>query len=174
MDRRLLIAAVTNIGATVATYACYGVNVAAGAAAARNTARVSAIFFAVAIATRFHARFRHDYAAWMQAFITAHVIHFGTVIVYHGLLGKLATAQFWAIASTGATLLAATAFTLRRAPKIHLALTYVIWIAFMVALSSRLSKHLLPETPILVLLAVATIIHVATALRKQNAQVASA
>ena len=174
MNGALLLAIVGNLAVAAATYVYYGWNVVGGTVAARNTARFSAVFFAVALAAHFHRRFGRDYLSLIRAFVAAHVIHFGTVIAYHQILGKLGTPMFWAIASTGTALLAATALTMTKAPRMHLVLTYVVWLAFMIAFGSNLMKRSVPEAPILVLLALAMTIHLMNAFSKNSAAVASA
>lgn len=164
----ILVATAANIVVAIATYAYYGWNAVGGAVAARNTARLSSVFFAVALAAHFHSRFGRDYVALIKAFVAAHVVHYATVIAYHAILDKLATPMFWGVSSTGAILLATTALTLTKMPRTHLALTYVIWLAFMVALGSRVAQKPLFEGPFVALVALAMVIHVVNALRTRK------
>lgn len=174
MNGALLLAILGNLAIAAATYVYYGWNAVGGAVAARNTARFSAVLFAVALAAHFHRRFGRDYSSLIKAFVVVHVIHFGTVIAYHQILGKLGTPMFWGIASTGTALLAATALTMTKAPRTHLGLTYVVWLAFMIAFGSNVMKRSVPEAPILALLAFAMAIHLVNAFRKTSVAAASA
>jgi hypothetical protein len=176
VNRSIAIAAVTNSLLAIATYAYYGWNAVGAAVAARNTARFSSLFFAVALASHFHSRFGHDYVPLIKAFVAAHIIHFATVVAYHQILGKLGTPMFWATASTGTILLTATALTITKMPRTHLALTYFIWLAFMVALASNAVKRPLVDGPFVALVALAMVIHMSNALRqrKMSISVASA
>jgi hypothetical protein len=170
----IFIAAVANIVVAIAAYLFYGWNVVGGAVAARNTARLSSVLFAVALASHFHSRYGRDYVALIKVFIAAHIVHFGTVVAYHAILGKLSTPMFWGIASTGSILLGATALTITKMPRTHLGLTYVIWLAFMVALGSRISKDPLLEGPFLALVVLAMLIHFANAIRRRKIDASAA
>jgi hypothetical protein len=163
----VLIATAANLVLALATYAYYGWHLG-GAVAARNTARLSSVFFAVALASHFHSRYGRDYLALIKAFIAAHIVHFGTVIAYHAIIGKLTTPMFWAIGSTGTILLAATALTITKMPRTHLGLTYVIWLAFMVALGSNVMKRPMVDGPFVAVVALAMVIHVANARRTRK------
>jgi hypothetical protein len=174
VNTRVAFAAAANALVAIATFLYLGLNVVGGAAAARNTARFSSIVFAIALAARFHRRFACYYVSLLYAFVAAHVVHFGTVIAFHALLGKLLNPMFLGVATGGSLLIAATALTVARAPKSHLVLTYVIWLSFVVALSSRLSKHLLPEAPLIALLAVAMIAHLRNLVTKREPSATSA
>jgi hypothetical protein len=174
MNAAIPLAIIGNLVVAVTTYVYYGWNAVGGAVAARNTARFSSMFFVVALAAHFHSRFGRDYLSLIKAFIAAHVIHFGTVIAYHHIVGKLGTPMFWGIASTGTVLLAATALTMTKAPRSHLALTYVIWLAFMIAFGSNLMKRMLLEGPLVALLALAMIIHLANAFRGRKTSTSAA
>jgi len=164
----VLIATTANIAIALATYVYYGWNAVGGAVAARNTARFSSVCFAIALASHFHSRYGRDYVALIKAFIAAHVVHFATVIAYHQILGKLGTPMFWMIASTGTVLLLATALTIAKMPRTHLSLTYLIWLAFMVALGSRVMKRPMVEGPFLALVGLAMVIHAANAVRTRK------
>lgn len=168
VNRPIVIATITNIAIALATYAYYGINFGSGRIAARNTARFSAICFALALAAHFHSRYGRDYVALIKGFVAAHIVHFAAVLAYHAMIYKLEEWMFWAIASTGTSLLAATALTIRRAPRAHLVVTYVVWAAFMVAFGSNVMKRALPEAPILVLLALAMTIHAVNGLRTRK------
>ena len=161
-------ATVANITITIATYVYYGWNAVGGAVTARNTARFSAVLFAVALTAHFHRRFGRDYVPLIQAFIAAHVVHFGTVIGYHVILGALANPRFIVAASAGSILLAATALTITKAPRTHLGLTYVIWLAFMIAFGSNALKRPVVDGPFVVVVAVAMVVHVANAMRTRK------
>ena len=176
MRGSVLIATTANLVIALATYIYYGWNAIGGAVAARNTARFSALFFAVALAAHFHSRYGRDYLALIKGFIAAHIVHFGTVIAYHQILGKLGTPMFWGIASTGTALLAAIALTMTKAPRTHLGLTYVVWLAFMVALGSNAMKRFVVDGPFVAVVALAMVLHVVIAvrLRKISASAASA
>jgi hypothetical protein len=164
----ILIATAANIVVAVVSYVYYGWNVVGGAVAARNTARFSSVCFAIALASHFHSRYGRDYTALIKAFIAAHVVHFATVIAYHQILGKLGTPMFSIIASTGTILLLATALTVTRMPRAHLGLTYVIWLAFMVALGSNTMKRPMVDGPFVTLVAFAMVIHAANAVRMRK------
>jgi hypothetical protein len=176
VNARILMVAAGNAVVALATYAYLGFNTAGGAAAARNTARFSSVVFAIALATHFHRRLGSSYRAWIYSFVAAHVVHFGTVVAFHALTGKLANPMFLGVAAGGSLLLAATALTTSRSPRFHVALTYVIWLSFVIALSSRLSKHLLPKAPLMAILVVAIVLHLRHlgAMRKQSTLSASA
>jgi hypothetical protein len=164
----ILFATAANIVVAIATYIYYGWNGVGGAVAARNTARLSSVFFAVALASHFHSRFGRDYVPLIKAFVAAHVVHYTTVIAFHAILDKLATSMFWSVSSTGAILLAATALTIAKAPRTHLVLTYVVWLAFMLAFTSGLAKHMLLYAPFVALLVLAMVVHIANAFRKRG------
>jgi hypothetical protein len=165
---RILMVAAANAAVAVATYVYVGFNAAGGAAAARNTARFSSVVFAVALATHFHRRFGTRYILWLYSFVAAHLVHFGSVIAFHALARQLANPMFLGVAAGGSLLLAATALTTSRLPRFHTALVYVIWLSFMVALSSRLSQHLLPETLLLAFLLIAMGVHLAQRFTKSQ------
>ena len=169
MNVPVLLATVANLAIAVATYAYYGIHIAAGATAARNTARFSSVVFAVALAAHVHPRFGNHYVALLRAFVAAHIVHFATVIAYHWMIFKLDTPMFWGIASTGFLLLAATALTLTKMPRTHLALTYVIALAFAIALGSGLGKYPFANGPLVALLFGAIVIHATNAFRARGA-----
>lgn len=164
----VIIATVANLLVAIATYAYYGWNVVGGAVAARNTARFSSVCFAIALAAHFHRRYGREYVSLIKAFIAAHSVHFASVIAYHAMIDKLGGWMFWAIASTGTILLAATALTITKMPRTHLGLTYFIWLAFMVALGSNALKRPLVDGPFVAVVALAMLIHVANALRTRK------
>jgi hypothetical protein len=168
VNRPIIFATVTNSAIAVATYAYYGINFGSGRIAARNTARFSAVCFAIALAAHFHGRYGRAYVSLIKAFIAAHIVHFATVIAYHALIGKVGEWMFWGIASTGSILLAATALTITKMPRTHLGLTYFIWLAFMVALGSNALNRPLVDGPFVAVIAVAMLIHVANALRTRK------
>lgn len=172
----VLAATVGNIVVAGATYAYYGWNAVGTDIGARNTARFSALIFIIALAAHHHSRFGRDYVPLIKAFVAAHVVHFGTVIAYHLVLGKLSNPMFLAAASAGAILLTATALTITKAPRAHVGLTYVVWLAFMIAFGSNLTKRTLPEGPLMALLALAMLIHLVNVfrMRKISASAASA
>jgi hypothetical protein len=176
VNRRINLAALLNAVIALATYAFVGWNLAGAPVAARNTARFSALMLALAVAVRFHPRWMTAYRTAFLSFVAAHGVHYGTVIAYHVLLRQLLNPMFIGIATGGFFLLLGAALTLTRMPRLHLLLAYGIWAGFVVALSSRLHAHLLPEAPIITLLAFAMIVHIANAwkLRARKMRSASA
>jgi succinate dehydrogenase hydrophobic anchor subunit len=90
------------------------------------------------------------------------------VIAYHQILGKLGTPMFWMIASTGTILLLATALTITKMPRAHLGLSYVIWLAFVVALGSNTMKRPMVDGPFLALVVLGMVIHAANAVRTRK------
>ena len=174
MNGAVLIATLANVVVAIATYAYYGWNAVGGAVATRNTARLSSVFFAIALASHFHSRFGRDYVPLIKAFVAAHVVHYATVIAFHAILGKLATPMFWGVSSTGAILLAATALTITKMPRTHLVLTYVVWLAFMVAFTSGLAKHMLLYAPFVALLVIAILVHLVNTFRSRKISASSA
>ena len=161
-------ATIGNMLVAIVTYAYYGWNAVGGAVAARNTARFSSAVFALALASRFHSRFGRDYVPVIKAFVAAHIVHFATVIAFHAILGKLTTPMFWGVSSTGAILLTATALTITKMPRTHLALTYVVWLAFMLALGSGVAQKPLLEGPFFAMVALAMVTHLANVFRTRK------
>jgi hypothetical protein len=80
----VLSAAATNLAVIAVTYAVRGWSAVAAHAAARNTARLSALWFAVAFAAPGLVRFFHSFpapATVVHSFFAAHIVHFAAVAI---------------------------------------------------------------------------------------------
>ena len=91
-----MIAALGNLAVAAAPYALYGWNAASAHAAARNTARYSALWFLVAFATPGLVRWIRTLsseAVLLQAFVAAHLIHFSAVSVVFAAFDRAHVAQ---------------------------------------------------------------------------------
>lgn len=167
MRRTINLAAAITAAVALATYAILGWTAFGGGAAARNTARVSSVLFALAFAAHFHPRFGKRYRKLFMSFVAAHGVHYGTVIVYHLLLGRLVNLPFLVIGSGGFLLLLGAAITLTRMPRVHLVLAYVIWAGFAVALVSNVRKHPLPDALLATFMILAMVVHGVYAFRRR-------
>jgi hypothetical protein len=165
--RTINVAAVVNLVVALVTYAILGWTAFGGGAAARNTARFSSVLFALALATHFHPRFGKQYRTLFMCFVAAHGVHYGTVVVYHLLLGRLVNLPFLVIGSVGFLLLLGAAITLTRMPRVHLVLSYVIWAGFAVALASNIRKHPLPDALLATVMTFAMVVHGVYAFRRR-------
>lgn len=170
MDRvssLILAGALGNALLAATTYLYYGWNAIGTAVAARSTARFSALLFAMALMVRWDgiAALRGRYREAFWGFVVAHYVHFATVIALRAAVGTLSVKFLGIAIASGFALVTAAALTMRPAPRVHLALSYAIWAAFVVSLGSRAIKHALPEGPFVLVVIAALVIHVITARR---------
>jgi hypothetical protein len=161
------LAAAVNLVIALASYAILGLTTMGGGAAARNTARFSSVLFAIALAVHFHPRFGNRYRTLFLCFVAAHGVHYGTVILYHLLLGRLVNVTFLAVGSVGFLLLLGATLTLTRIPRLHLVLSYLIWAGFAVALNSNVRNHPLPDALLATVMILAMVVHGVYAFRRR-------
>jgi hypothetical protein len=143
-----------------ATYAYYGWKGVGTAVAARNTARFSAIVFIAVFVARKSEKWGKDFVALVTAFVAAHYFHFVTVIVHHwvGVPGGLHRlfVKGWPAPVIGFTL---TTLALVRWPKVNALAMYLLWLSFTLALATNIKVHPLTETPLVLGVSIAMIVH---------------
>jgi hypothetical protein len=178
MNAPVVVATLGNAAVAIATYAYYGVNDIGALVAARNTARFSALVFLAYFVARSGSvqRVRANYVTYAFAFLAAHYVHFTTIIARH-FISRFTLAQalprlpIWLV---GLSLVTITAISAGRWKRTNAIFTYLVWMAFMIAFVCNLSKRLLPEAPLVLLLTVAMLIHLANALRNRKISASSA
>lgn len=180
MNAPMVVAALGNAAVAIATYAYYGVNETGALVAARNTARFSAlVFLAYFIARSASVQWmRANYVTCALAFLAAHYVHFTTIVARHFIshftfAQALSRLPIWLV---GLSLVTITAISAGRWKRTNAIFTYLVWAAFMIAFTSNLVKRPLPEAPLLVLLVLAIVVHIANTVRRhgENARRASA
>jgi len=159
----ILSAAATDLAVLAATYAVRGWNVAGAHAAARNTARLSVMWFAVAFAAPGLAHFVRSLpapATLVRSFFAAHAIHFGAVAVLITRFELSHVSQHpghdAAVVLGGFLLVLVTALTATPGPfwtysYLHRTTLYVVFLIFFGAYAAHPTKPLRAVTVLLVL-----------------------
>jgi hypothetical protein len=170
----VLSAAATNLALVAATYLVRGWNVAGAHAAARNTARLSVVWFAVAFAAPGLVRFFRSLPApptLVHSFFAAHAVHFGAVAV---LLSRFEFSHVSqhpgraaAVVSGGFLLVMVAALTATPRPSLtyfylHQATLYVVFLIFFLVFVTRPNK---PLRAVAVLLALSLFLRLAGVLK---------
>lgn len=166
------IAAASNLGVAVTTLAIRGWNAGGAHAAARNTARFSSLWFAVALAAPALARLFRGLPAGArlaQAFVAAHLVHFAVVAALIASIESAHLAQqpgrsaailligFSLVAGLGVT---ATAQASRFYTAVHGGLLYLVFLIFFLAFAHNAVR---PVRMLAVVLAGALLLRLAAA-----------
>jgi len=183
-SRTVVLGAVaSNLAVVAGTYLVRGWNAAAAHAAARNTARLSALWFTVAFAAPGLVRFFRNLpapATLVHSFFAAHAVHFAAVAV---LLTRFEFSHVSqhpgraaAVVLGGCLVVLVAALTAAPGPSrtyayVHRATLYAVFLIFFLAFAAKSSK---PLRAIAVLLALSLVLRLASALKFHPAQVKSA
>jgi hypothetical protein len=159
----VLAAAATNLAVMAATFVVRGWNVAGAHAAARNTARLSALWFAVAFAAPGLVRFFRSLpapATLVHSFFAAHVVHFVTVAVLLTRFefshvskhpGRAAAVVLGGFVIVLVAALTATPRASRTYSYLHRAALYAVFLIFFGAFAAHPAKPLRALSVLLVL-----------------------
>jgi hypothetical protein len=176
-------AAATNLAVMATTYVVRGWNVVGAHAAARNTARFSALWFALAFAGPGLVRFFRGLPApesLVRSFFAAHAVHFGAVAI---LLTRFEISHVSqnpgraaAVVSGGFLLVLVTALTATPTRSwtysyLHRATLYAVFLIFFLAFAVNPVK---PVRAAAVLLALSLILRLSSGLKFHSAAVKSA
>jgi hypothetical protein len=179
----VLSAALTNLAVVGATYALRGWNAAGAHAAARNTARLSALWFAVAFTAPGMIRFFHSLpapATLVRSFFAAHAVHFGAVAA---LLTRFEfprvsehPGRAGAVVLGGFLLVLVAALTATPGPSwtysyLHRATLYAVFLIFFLAFVANPAK---PLRAVSVLLIMSLVVRLSSGLKFYSARVKSA
>ncbi len=173
-------AAASNLTVVATTYVVRGWNAAGAHAAARNTARLSALWFAVAFAApglvRFFRRLPSP-ATLVHSFFAAHVVHFGAVAVLFTRFEFAHVSQnprrAAAVVLGGFLVVLVTTLTATPTPSrtysyIHRATLYAVFLIFFLAFVAHPTK---PLRAVAALLALSLVLRLASGLRFRSPQV---
>jgi hypothetical protein len=156
-------AAASNLAVVGATYLVRGWNAAGAHAAARNTARVSALWFAVAFAAPGLVRWLRGFpapATLVHSFFAAHAVHFAAVVVLLTRFEFFHLSQrpghALAVVLGGFLIVLVTAVTATPAPSrtssyLHRGMLYVVFLIFFLAFVAHPTKPLRSVAMLLVL-----------------------
>jgi hypothetical protein len=179
----LLGAVASNLAVMAATYVVRGWNAVGAHAAARNTARLSAIWFAVAFAAPGLVRFFRSLpapATLVHSFFAAHAVHFAAVAV---LLARFEFSHVLqhpgraaAVVLGGFLLVLVAALTATPGPSrtyayVHRATLYAVFLIFFLAFAANPAK---PLRAVAVLLLLSLVLRLASDLKFNRARVRSA
>jgi hypothetical protein len=171
--------AAANLLVMTATYTVRGWNAAGAHAAARNTARLSALWFVVAFAAPGLVRIFRSLpapATLVHAFFAAHAIHFGTVAVLLTSFELSHVSQHpgraAAVVLGGFLVVLVTALTVTAVPSwisyLHRATLYSLFLIFFGAFVANPNK---PLRAVAVLLVLSLLLRLASALKIHSAPV---
>lgn len=173
-------AALANAVVGAVTYFYYGVNAVGFAVGARNTARFSGLIFAIAFVARSarNERLRGAYVPLVLAFLTAHYLHFATVIALHWLSIPhglhLLFVKNIAAPIGGMALVTIAALSAGRWPRTNAVFMYLVWAGFMLGFSSSIEKRPFVEGPFVAMMIAAMGLHLYQNFKQPRAAVASA
>jgi hypothetical protein len=180
-SRSLLVSsAVANAVVAVLTYAVLGWNSAGAHAGARNTARLSALIFIVGFAQPGLMRIWHQLpssADLVQAFVSAHLVHFAAVI----LMVALDTSHFLRHFSVGGVLVVtiglsvtlAAGLTARSTGALRIANEVVLYALFAILFADYLQHPVKLIRSVAVLLGLALVVRIAGQFTRPRAKVAA-
>jgi hypothetical protein len=179
----VLSAAASNLVVMACTYLVRGWNDAGAHAAARNTARLSALWFALAFAAPGLVRFFRSLpapASLVRSFFAAHVVHFGAVVVLLTEFEFDHVSQHPARAAVavlgGFALVLVTALTATSGPSwtysyLHRAALYAIFLIFFLVFVAHPIK---PLRAVAMLLGVSLLLRLAAGMKFVSARVKTA
>jgi hypothetical protein len=180
--RTVVGAAASNLAVTAATYAALGWNAAGAHAAARNTARLSALWFVVAFAAPGLARFFRSVPApvtLVHSFFAAHVVHFAAVTIlltrfefphvsqHPGRAIAVVLGGFMLVLVTALTTMPTRSWTYSY---LHRAALYAVFLIFFLAFVANPTK---PLRAVAVLLVMSLILRLAGGVKFHSRQVQS-